>query len=276
MISRTGNTRSSRLHTRVVWVLLGLVLVGCVPTLPAKTLFIAARETTSHELLVGTFETVFGEPTSSITLFGVADRTECRGITGVGGIDRVAPGTTTRLMMKCEDGRFIQGELTYERFDRGAGLAQDTGDGFYQLVFGHLKLSEEDLRQEFALLPPPPGRPQPTETIPAVLPPPTEGPAQPPADGSGSEVPAVPQDGVNVAPLPSEDGAPPPEDDEDDPFARLVPSDDDGGDDAAADQGCESGTVDGQCLDEFDLDDLDSDDVENFLRDEEETDEVKI
>jgi hypothetical protein len=68
------------------------------------------------------------------------------GITGVGGIDRVAPGTTTQLRMKCEGGRFIQGELTYERFDRGAGLAEGAGDGFYQLVFSHLKLSEENLR----------------------------------------------------------------------------------------------------------------------------------
>jgi hypothetical protein len=86
-------------------------------------------------------------PTSAIKLLSVDDRTEWRGITGVGGIGRVAPGTTTRLMMKCEGGRFIQGELTYERFERGTGLAEDTDDGFYQLVFGHLKLSEEDLRQ---------------------------------------------------------------------------------------------------------------------------------
>jgi hypothetical protein len=94
-------------------VLLALGIVAAfAPTLPAKTLFTAVRETTSNELLVGMFETVYGEPTSAITLFGVGDKTECRGITGVGGIDRVAPGTTTRLMMKCEDGRFIQGELT--------------------------------------------------------------------------------------------------------------------------------------------------------------------
>jgi len=257
------------------WLLLVGLLAGCAPVLPAKTLFIAARETTSHELLVGTFETVFGEPTSAITLFGVADKTECRGITGVGGIDRVAPGTTTRLMMKCEDGRFIQGELTYERFDRGAGLAQDTGDGYYQLVFGHLKLSEENLRQEFALLPPPPERPQPTETIPAVLPPPTEEGAAPATpQGEQPVVPAVPQEGVNVAPLPDGDALPDDED-EDDPFASLVPSDDD---DAAAGDGsaCESGTVDGECLDDFDLEEFDSDDVENFLRDEEDDEDVRI
>jgi hypothetical protein len=110
-------------------------------------------------------------PTSAVKLFCVDDRTEWRGITGVGGIDGVAPGPTPRLRMKCECGRFIQGELTYERFDRGTGLAEDTDDGFYQLVFGHLKLSEENLRQEFALFPPPPMRPEPIERIPAVLPP---------------------------------------------------------------------------------------------------------
>lgn len=249
-------------------------LAACAPSLPAKTLFIAARETTSNELLVGTFETVFGEPTSSITLFGVGDRTECRGITGVGGIDRVTPGTTTRLMMKCEDGRFIQGELTYERFDRGAGIAEDTGDGLYQLVFGRLKLSEENLRQEFALLPPPPERPRPTETIPAALPPETEdAPAPPPAEGTA--VPAVPQEDVGVAPLPSDEDALGDDEDED-PFARLVPRDDDA---AASDTGeaeCASGTVDGECLDDFDLEEFDSDDVENFLKDEEEGGEVRI
>lgn len=255
-----------------------ITLAACAPTLPAKTLFIAARETTSNELLVGTFETVFGEPTSSITLFGVGDRTECRGITGVGGIDRVAPGTTTRLMMKCEDGRFIQGELTYERFDRGAGIAQDTGDGLYQLVFGRLKLSEENLRQEFALLPPPPERPRPAETIPAALPPETE---EAPGDSGqveegASPVPAVPQEEVGVEPLPSDDALP--DEDDDDPFARLVPGDDD--DASLPEVGdndiCDTGTVDGECLDEFDLEEFDSDDVENFLRDEEEDEEVRI
>ncbi len=261
--------------------LLVAAVAGCAPSLPAKTLFIAARETTSNELLVGTFETVFGEPTSSITLFGIGDRTECRGITGVGGIDRVAPGTTTRLMMKCEDGRFIQGELTYERFDRGAGLAEDTGDGLYQLVFGRLQLSEENLRQEFALLPPPPERPRLIEPLPAVLPP-ADAPVvlAPPQDGATAP-PALPREDVDVGRLPREGGAiEPPEDDEDDPFARLVPRDDEGagatGDAPAAASECERGVVDGQCLDEFDLDEFDSNDVENFLRDEEETgDEVE-
>ncbi|NQV80140.1 MAG: hypothetical protein HQ495_06270 [Alphaproteobacteria bacterium] len=255
------------------WLLLAGAVAGCAPVLPSKTLFIAARETTSNELLVGTFETIFGEPTSSITLFGIGDRTECRGITGVGGVDRVAPGTTTRLMMKCEDGRFIQGELTYERFDRGAGLAEDNGDKLYQLVFGRLKLSEESLRQEFALLPPPPERPRLIEPLPAALPP---APAElvAPQD-QGSAPPAVPTENVEVGRLPAEEGAAAPseDDDEDDPFANLVPSDD--GDAAVADE-CVRGSVDGQCLDEFDLDEFDSNDVENFLRDEEDTgDEVE-
>lgn len=247
----------------------GLVLflgamAGCAPTLPAKTLFIAARETTSDELLVGTFETVYGEPTSAITLFGVGDKTECRGITGVGGIDRVAPGTTTRLMMRCEDGRFIQGELTYERFDRGAGLAEDTGDGFYQLVFGRLKLSEDNLRQEFALLPPPPERPQPLERIPAVLPPDRAPPVQ--GEDGPAAPPAVPQEDVDV------DALPPDDDDDDDPFGGLL-SDDDDDDNGAGEapvvaDSCERGVVEGECLDEFDLEEFDSKDVENFLRDE--------
>jgi hypothetical protein len=235
------------------------VLTACAPVLPAKTLFIAARETTSNELLVGTFETVYGEPTSSITLFGVADRTECRGITGVGGIDRVAPGTTTRLMMKCEDGRFIQGELTYERFDRGAGVAEDTGDRFYQLVFGRLKLSEENLRQEFALLPPPPARPEPLERIPASLPP-DQAPAE--EDEAPTAPPAIPQEDVDVDALP-------PEEDDDDPFAGIL-SDDDGDDAGPLAPECEGGVVEGECLDDFDLEEFDSDDVENFLRDEDE------
>ena len=278
MTSPHRNRAFRRSAGRSAWLLVAAALAGCAPTLPAKTLFIAARETTSNELLVGTFETVYGEPTSSITLFGVGDKTECRGITGVGGIDRVAPGTTTRLMMKCEDGRFIQGELTYERFDRGAGLAQDTSDGLYQLIFGRLKLSEDNLRQEFALLPPPPERPRPTETIPAALPPSTE--EAPPATGApsdGAAVPVVPQEGVAVQPLPTEDGAAPADDDEN-PFARLVPSDDeDGAQTPQADaDACERGTVDGECLDEFDLEEFDSQDVENFLKDEDEDDEVKI
>jgi hypothetical protein len=241
-----------------VLLVLGLV-AACAPALPAKTLFIAARETTSNELLVGTFETVYGEPTSAITLFGVGDKTECRGITGVGGIDRVAPGTTTRLMMKCEDGRFIQGELTYERFDRGAGLAEDTGDGFYQLVFGHLKLSEESLRQEFALLPPPPARPAPIERIPAALP-----PDQAPAEDTGetpTTPPAVPQADVDV-----DVDALPDEDDDDDPFAGVLSDDDE--DETLAAEDCERGVVEGECLDDFDLEEFDSEDVENFLRDE--------
>ena len=241
-----------------VLLVLGLV-AACAPALPAKTLFIAARETTSNELLVGTFETVYGEPTSAITLFGVGDKTECRGITGVGGIDRVAPGTTTRLMMKCEDGRFIQGALTYERVDRGAGLAEDTGDGFYQLVFGHLKLSEESLRQEFALLPPPPARPAPIERIPAALP-----PDQAPAEDTGetpTTPPAVPQADVDV-----DVDAVPDEDDDDDPFAGVLSDDDE--DETLAAEDCERGVVEGECLDDFDLEEFDSEDVENFLRDE--------
>jgi hypothetical protein len=145
------------------------VVATCTPTLPAKTLFIAARETISIDSLVGTLETVYDEPTSAIKLVGVDDRTERRCITGVGGIDHVATGTTMRLMMKYEGGRFIQGELTYECFDCGAGLAEGTGDGSCQLFFGHLKLSEENLRQEFALFAPPPARPEPIERIPAVL-----------------------------------------------------------------------------------------------------------
>ena len=244
--------------------LLGAV-AGCAPTLPAKTLFIAARETTSDELLVGTFETVYGEPTSAITLFGVGDKTECRGITGVGGIDRVAPGTTTRLMMRCEDGRFIQGELTYERFDRGAGLAEDTGDGFYQLVFGKLKLSEENLRQEFALLPPPPERPQSIERIPAVLPPDRAPPAG--SEDGPPAPPAIPQEDVDVDDLPPED--------EDDPFAGIVSGDDAGDDDGSATENCERGVGEGECLDDFDLEEFDSEDVENFLRDEDETGEIE-
>ncbi len=256
-----------RFPRRCGWLLLAGAVAGCAPVLPSKTLFIAARETTSNELLVGTFETIFGEPTSSITLFGIGDRTECRGITGVGGVDRVAPGTTTRLMMKCEDGRFIQGELTYERFDRGAGLAEDNGDKLYQLVFGRLKLSEESLRQEFALLPPPPERPRLIERLPAALPP-APGPAEP--QDEGSTVPAVPSADVEVGRLPTEEGAAglSGDDDDDDPFASLVPSDDG---DEAVEEVCERGTVGGQCLDEFDLDEFDSNDVENFLRDEDDT-----
>ena len=263
------------------WLLLAAAVAGCAPSLRAKTLFIAARETTSNELLVGTFETVFGEPTSSITLFGIGDRTECRGITGVGGIDRVAPGTTTRLMMKCEDGRFIQGELTYERFDRGAGLAEDTGNGLYQLVFGRLQLSEENLRQEFALLPPPPERPRSVEPLPAVLPPADGPPAVAPTQDEATVPLALPREDVEVGTLPREDGAVVPlDDDEDDPFARLVPRDgqeSESVEDRPATAGdCERGVVDGQCLDEFDLDEFDSNDVENFLRDEEETgDEIE-
>jgi hypothetical protein len=244
--------------------LLGAV-AGCAPTLPAKTLFIAARETTSDKLLVGTFETVYGEPTSAITLFGVGDKTECRGITGVGGIDRVAPGTTTRLMMRCEDGRFIQGELTYERFDRGAGLAEDTGDGFYQLVFGKLKLSEENLRQEFALLPPPPERPQSIERIPAVLPP-DRAPVG--TEDRPAAPPAIPQEDVDVDNLP-------PADEEDDPFAGIVSGDGAADDEASVTDSCECGVVEGECLDEFDLDEFDSEDVENFLRDEEGAGEIE-
>ena len=97
------------------------VVAACAPTLPAKTLFIAAREPTSNELLFGTFERDYGEPTSAIKLVSVDDRTEWRGIIVAGVIDSVAPATMTRLMMKCEGGRFIQGELTCERSDSGAG-----------------------------------------------------------------------------------------------------------------------------------------------------------
>jgi hypothetical protein len=109
-------------------------------------------------------------------------------------------------------------------------------------------------------LPPPPARPEPIERIPAALP-----PDQAPTEGTGetpTTPPIVPQADVDVDALPDE------EDEDDDPFAGILSDDDEDEGSAFGTEDCERGVVEGECLDGFDLDEFDSEDVENFLRDE--------
>lgn len=153
--------------------LIALVLAGCAPAIP-DTMQIAARDVGSDQLFIGTVQGIRGEPTAEVALVGTEGNLICRGMTGVGGVSKVEPGITARLTLQCQDGRIIYGRIRYDGPAYGVGEARDTKAADYQVMLGRLSLTENELRREFAALPPPSTAPRPA-LVPAT---PTPGPTE--------------------------------------------------------------------------------------------------
>ena len=131
---------------------LGLVLLVAGCALP-RALGIAALDTVTDEVYTGAFRTIPGEPTAAVTLLGSASGVECQGVSGVDETASVQAGDIGNLLVRCDDGRLIRGQIVYGAGGAGFGSGRDSDESPYRFIFGRMSAtSDEDLRAQFAVL----------------------------------------------------------------------------------------------------------------------------
>lgn len=124
---------------------LGLSACG---VFPGDTNF-AALDVDRNEIYVGALSTMFGEPTGGIAVRGQLTHVLCQGVAGAG---KVGTEAEKALIVRCEDGRIIRGNLHYESRTTGFGSGRDTRQASYRFLFGYSNGTEAELRAAFAVL----------------------------------------------------------------------------------------------------------------------------
>ncbi len=149
---------SNALRLGAAGLFLGLSACG---VFPVHTNF-AALDVNTGEIYTGALNTMFGEPTGAVEMSGLLKHVTCEGVAGNGfSVSEGAPDpqtaqtaqtAQTKLIVRCDDGRFIRGTLHYKNRTTGFGRGRDTQGAPYRFLFGYSNGTETALRAGFAAL----------------------------------------------------------------------------------------------------------------------------
>ena len=131
--------------------MLGLPLLVAACAVP-RSFTMAAFDTVTEEIYTGTFFAIGGEPTAVVSLLGSTSGVECQGASGVGETGSVQVGDIGNLIVLCDDGRIIRGQIVYGGDRAGFGAGRDSDQSPYRFLFGRFTADESDLRAQFAVL----------------------------------------------------------------------------------------------------------------------------